>query len=89
MMLVGRRCVSSGVRLIWQVEDLAEIVGLKPLASFSLQCIVLEAVGNALKHSNATEVRFILRACGDGNVEIRIEDNGRGFDPAHAHARLR
>lgn len=78
----------SGVRLIWQVEDLAEIVGLKPLASFSLQCIVLEAVGNALKHSNATEVRFILRACGDGNVEIRIEDNGRGFDPAHAHAGL-
>jgi signal transduction histidine kinase len=54
---------------------------------FALQRIVLEAITNALKHSGAQLLRLSARAC-NGEVEIRIEDDGRGFDPAHAAAGL-
>jgi signal transduction histidine kinase len=39
-----------------------------------------EAVSNALRHGEATEVRVSLQARGDSAI-FAIEDNGRGFDP--------
>jgi signal transduction histidine kinase len=41
-----------------------------------------EAVSNALRHGGATEVRVSLQARGSSAV-LAVEDNGRGFDPAH------
>ena len=70
-----------GVRLVWQVDELPSVDELTPSMVFSLQRIVLEAVGNALRHANAKEVQFIARTRGDGGVEIRIEDDGCGFNP--------
>ncbi|HSE01502.1 MAG TPA: ATP-binding protein [Burkholderiales bacterium] len=78
---------SSGVRLAWDVEELPEVSDLKPSTVFALQRIVLEAITNALKHSGAQRLRLSARAV-YGEVEIRIEDNGRGFDPSHAAAGL-
>jgi signal transduction histidine kinase len=40
-----------------------------------------EAVSNALRHGEASEVRVTLQAR-DGRAVFAIEDNGRGFDPA-------
>lgn len=40
--------------------------------------IVREALNNAIKHSGASEVN--LRVAVQGNLQITIEDNGRGFD---------
>ena len=70
---------SSGVRLAWEVEELPEVGDLKPSTVFALQRIVLEAITNALKHSGAQLLRISARA-NNGEVEIRIEDDGRGFD---------
>ena len=70
---------SSGVRLAWDVDELPEVGELKPSTVFALQRIVLEAITNALKHSGAQLLRLGARAC-NGEVEVRIEDNGRGFD---------
>jgi signal transduction histidine kinase len=50
-----------------------------------LQRIVLEAVANTLQHGHANRLRFTAGARPDGDVEIRIEDNGRGFDSAGVH----
>lgn len=44
-----------------------------------------EAVSNALRHGEATEVRVSLQARGERAV-FSIEDNGRGFDPAQRGA---
>jgi signal transduction histidine kinase len=74
---------ASGVRLVWEVEELPEVGELKPSTVFALQRIVLEAITNALKHSGAQVLRLSARAC-NGEVEVRIEDDGRGFDPSHA-----
>ncbi len=42
---------------------------------------VKEALGNILKHAAATEVEVRLRVRGR-QLEIRVTDNGRGFEPA-------
>jgi signal transduction histidine kinase len=39
-----------------------------------------EALGNALKHANATRVDITLTTSDDG-LQLEIVDNGRGFDP--------
>jgi signal transduction histidine kinase len=78
---------ASGVRVVWDVEELPEVSDLKPSTVFALQRIVLEAITNSLKHSGARLLRLSARAC-NGDVEVRIEDDGRGFDPEHAAAGL-
>lgn len=45
-----------------------------------LYLIAQEALNNALKHANATEVTVQLRA-GDDGARLEIVDNGKGFNP--------
>lgn len=42
---------------------------------------VREAIGNVLKHASATQVEIVMRVEG-GDIVVRVEDNGKGFDPA-------
>ncbi len=49
--------------------------------------IVQEALNNAIKHSNAPTV-FVKVARTESNVEISVEDNGRGFDPSKVAASM-
>jgi signal transduction histidine kinase len=69
-----------GVRLEWEVAELPRVDTLEPSSVFALQRIVLEAVANALKHAGATRIRISARATADGDIEIRIEDDGQGYD---------
>jgi signal transduction histidine kinase len=45
--------------------------------------IVREAIANALKHGNASEIAVVGDPC-DGGFAIRVANNGRPFDPARA-----
>lgn len=45
----------------------------------NLLLVVREALNNIVKHSGATEVLITARRLGD-NLELMIQDNGRGFD---------
>jgi len=42
--------------------------------------VVKEAMNNVVKHSSASEVTLSLSLVED-TLEIRLKDNGRGFDP--------
>ena len=44
---------------------------------------VKESLNNAIKHSSAGEVWLRIRWA-DHRLTVNVEDNGRGFDPAHA-----
>ncbi len=46
-----------------------------------LHYVVREAVTNALRHGECSEIQVALRACETGLVAT-VRDNGRGFDPA-------
>lgn len=78
---------ASGVRLVWNVDEIPAAV-LNPAMAFSLQRILLEAIANALKHSGALNLRLSARArCGPG-AEITVEDDGCGFDLERCDAGL-
>jgi signal transduction histidine kinase len=51
----------------------------------SLLLAVKEAIHNAVKHSEATELLLQIRRQGHG-LTVAVQDNGKGFDPAHANA---
>lgn len=71
--------------------DLPTEVPALPLTAevrHNLFMVVKEALHNVLKHSGATEARLSLKLL-DGVLEIRVEDNGCGFQPALAAASQR
>lgn len=78
---------SAGVTLAWEVDELPEVEELKPSAVFCVQRILLEAITNTLKHARAQRLRVSARACG-ADVEIRVDDDGGGFDPSRHAAGL-
>lgn len=58
---------------------------LPPAAELSLFRIVQEAINNAEKHAHAKTIRLQI-AFQDDSLLLRIQDDGRGFDPAMARA---
>lgn len=73
----------TGIRLMWKVAELPPVSGLSPSTVFALQRILLEAITNVLKHSGATQISFTARAQGKDEIRIKVEDDGKGFDPLH------
>ena len=60
----------------------------RPIASKTRHHLLLtvrEAVGNVLKHAAASQVKIIMRIEGD-ILEVRVEDNGAGFDVGQGKA---
>jgi signal transduction histidine kinase len=66
---------------------------LPPDVHVALYRIAQEGLNNAIKHSRATHAQVHLRYLhpaggedGEGDVELRIYDDGRGFDPGDVSA---
>jgi signal transduction histidine kinase len=68
----------SGIRPVVELDLPTDLsVELKSL----LFRQVAEAIGNAERHSRASELRLSLKADGDG-IHVVVEDNGQGFSVA-------
>lgn len=52
----------------------------------ALYHVIQEALNNALKHANASEVRIYIQQDQTGMVNLVVSDNGRGFDLNTAEA---
>ena len=57
---------------------------LAPAVEEALYYITQEALNNALKHGQASEVTVSLKGDEKGKIELQIKDNGKGFDPGSA-----
>jgi len=57
--------------------------GLPSALQSMLYCVVQEALNNVNRHAQASNVRLDL-TFENGALELRIEDDGRGFEPARA-----
>jgi signal transduction histidine kinase len=80
---LGMRLAQAGIDFVWQVGDVPALPWLDPGRSLHVLRILQEALTNSLKHSNADRIELSAGES-DGGVCIRIQDNGRGFDVAHA-----
>lgn len=80
--LVRRYLARFGERtgLKARLEVTSRSLDLPPSSKLVMLRIMQEALTNAAKHSEATEVQVSLARTGDMGVHCVIEDNGRGFD---------
>ena len=56
---------------------------LSPAVTTTLFRIVQEAVSNVVRHAEAGSVTIVLEVV-NGLAQLRVQDDGRGFDPDHA-----
>jgi signal transduction histidine kinase len=62
-------------------ESLEEQAQLPPNVQMQIYRMVQEAVSNIWRHAGATHVKMTVAATPDGDFILRLEDNGRDFDP--------
>jgi len=79
----GARMWAAGSKVPVTVEVSGENRELPQEVEQHLLRIAQEAVTNALKHSGATRIRIKLHM-EERKLNLRIEDDGRGFDPEGA-----
>ncbi len=76
---LGPRLESSGVALLWEVQEIPALDWLDPTSALHILRIVQESISNILRHTRATEIRVGTAPEASG-VRVTIEDNGQGFD---------
>lgn len=72
----------SGIDARLEVEERASELTFAPAVELQLIRIVQESLTNIRKHAHAQHAVVRLGIL-DGHAEMRIEDDGSGFDPAH------
>ncbi len=82
---LAREAEELGMHAVIDLEvDLdggADVLRAMPVdRHMDLLFIVREALSNVARHSSATRAALLL-ALDDGALVLRVEDNGRGFDP--------
>lgn len=77
--LVERLGAGEGCSVLF--ETCGEQYPLNPDVAHDLLRACQEALANALRHAEATQVRVTLEYTAEG-VRLGIADNGKGFDPA-------
>lgn len=74
---------ASGIRLHFDYGPGVESIQMVPLQCRDIYFLGKEAVNNAAKYSQASEVWLSIRH-ENGHLCLAVRDNGRGFDPAAA-----
>ncbi|WP_184722952.1 ATP-binding protein [Caulobacter sp.] len=77
------RLEAAGVKLVWSVGEAPPLEWLDQRHALHILRILQEAFANILKHAGAREVAVAVRVEGD-QVVVRVQDDGRGFDPARS-----
>jgi len=75
------RFKASDIELQWDVDLLPSLARLDDKAMRQLQFMVFEALSNVLQHAHATQLRIELRSTPQGGAQLRVIDNGCGFEP--------
>jgi len=74
---------AGGIKLNWMLHDDADLGELGHETALHLLRIVQEAITNAMRHAQCTEINLVIAAL-DGKACIRVEDNGMGMGNANA-----
>ena len=74
---VSRQLVGESFKLLWQV-DLLDAPSISPRATLQILRIAQEALSNAIKHSQASEIRITVKYTA-GIIFLNVSDNGNTF----------
>ena len=77
------RFAALDIALLWEVDELPLVAGLSHHDMRQLQYMLFEAISNVLQHAQASEMR-LQGQMEQGDVVVRVVDNGKGFDVADA-----
>ncbi|WP_454758785.1 ATP-binding protein [Caulobacter segnis] len=75
------RLEAAGVKLVWDAGEVPPLEWLDQRHALHILRIMQEAIANVLKHSGARTVTVSVQTEGD-QVLVRVQDDGRGFEPA-------
>ena len=84
---LGPRFTACDIALKWDVDLLPPLARLDDHGMRQLQFMVFEALSNVLQHAQASELCIELRATSQGGAQLRVIDNGCGFDPLQVRRR--
>jgi signal transduction histidine kinase len=76
---------STGLRVAVHLDGEDMEAALPSAVRLTAWRILQEALGNVLKHAGALHVDLTV-STGEDGVHLRVEDDGRGFDPAQVRA---
>ncbi|HYW73033.1 MAG TPA: two-component regulator propeller domain-containing protein [Pyrinomonadaceae bacterium] len=79
--MLNRTVDSNAIKLSLEIDQVDGI--FEKESEINLYRIVQESVGNILKHADATEAKVAIKK-DKTEVEILIQDNGKGFNPEAA-----
>ena len=79
---VNAQHIIEGTNLKFEMETSGGVRPLSEVTEENLLRISQAAVTNVVKHAAATELKISLHY-GEGEVRLRISDNGHGFDPVN------
>ena len=79
--LLDTHLESKGIACFVTISHAINTIEFEPLAEIELFRIIQEAITNIAKHAKAENV-FVLLDLRDDVLDIEIEDDGHGFDPA-------
>jgi signal transduction histidine kinase len=84
---LGRRMAAAGVDLQWSMVELPPLDWLSASDALQVLRVMQELLTNTLKHAAARRVQVRIGLTDQGEVEVRVTDDGRGFDPTADEAR--
>lgn len=73
-------CEASGIHYVEDLDDEARAYRLNSEEKRNLYMILKEAVNNALKYAEASEIKISICITGHRYPEISCSDNGKGFE---------
>ncbi len=79
--MADKMCEQTPLRCRFRVAGLPPEVQLSSQLRHNISMAVKEAIHNVIKHAHATEI-FMRVTFAAGELDIAIQDNGAGFDPA-------
>lgn len=71
---------AAGIGCVWDLPATTTSQPMRAGLRHELLLIVKEALHNVVQHSQASEVRLVLRLTAE-RLRLEVRDNGRGFDP--------
>ena len=83
---VSEHCKSAGLICKLDIADLADVVDSD--TSIAVYRIVQEALTNVIRHAKATRFELSLAEGDDGEIELRMRDNGVGLPSSFNAAKL-